>query len=47
MYLCVCVSGIDTRLRDSQGRTALELLKEHSAPKSQQITALIQGNRHI
>lgn len=35
-------SGIDTHLRDSQGRTALELLKEHSAPKSQQITALIQ-----
>ncbi|CAG5927486.1 unnamed protein product, partial [Menidia menidia] len=35
-------SGIDTNLRDSQGRTALEILKEHSAPKSQQITAVIQ-----
>ena len=39
------VSGIDTNLRDSQGRTALEILKEHPAPKSQQITALIQGKR--
>uniref|UniRef100_A0A665W8U2 Ankyrin repeat and sterile alpha motif domain containing 1B n=1 Tax=Echeneis naucrates TaxID=173247 RepID=A0A665W8U2_ECHNA len=36
-------SGIDTNLRDSQGRTALEILREHPAPKSQQITALIQG----
>uniref|UniRef100_A0A665W8S1 Ankyrin repeat and sterile alpha motif domain containing 1B n=1 Tax=Echeneis naucrates TaxID=173247 RepID=A0A665W8S1_ECHNA len=35
-------SGIDTNLRDSQGRTALEILREHPAPKSQQITALIQ-----
>ncbi|XP_013859671.1 ankyrin repeat and sterile alpha motif domain-containing protein 1B isoform X2 [Austrofundulus limnaeus] len=35
-------SGIDTSLRDSKGRTALEILKEHPAPKSQQITALIQ-----
>lgn len=40
---CVCVSGIDTNLRDSQGRTALEILRDHPAPKSQQITALIQG----
>uniref|UniRef100_A0A3Q4H2J0 Ankyrin repeat and sterile alpha motif domain containing 1B n=1 Tax=Neolamprologus brichardi TaxID=32507 RepID=A0A3Q4H2J0_NEOBR len=36
-------SGIDTNLRDSQGRTALEILRDHPAPKSQQITALIQG----
>ncbi|XP_037316108.2 ankyrin repeat and sterile alpha motif domain-containing protein 1B isoform X5 [Pungitius pungitius] len=35
-------SEIDTNLRDSQGRTALEILREHPAPKSQQITALIQ-----
>lgn len=39
----VCVSGIETNLRDSRGRTALEILREHPAPKSQQITALIQG----
>uniref|UniRef100_A0A3Q1CJQ0 Ankyrin repeat and sterile alpha motif domain containing 1B n=1 Tax=Amphiprion ocellaris TaxID=80972 RepID=A0A3Q1CJQ0_AMPOC len=38
-------SGIDTNLRDIQGRTALEILREHPAPKSQQITALIQGKR--
>ncbi|XP_034019298.1 ankyrin repeat and sterile alpha motif domain-containing protein 1B isoform X1 [Thalassophryne amazonica] len=35
-------SGIDSNLRDTQGRTALEILREHPAPKSQQITALIQ-----
>ncbi|KAM6895511.1 ankyrin repeat and sterile alpha motif domain-containing protein 1B isoform 2-T2 [Xenentodon cancila] len=35
-------SEIDTNLKDSQGRTALEILREHPAPKSQQITALIQ-----
>ncbi|XP_077399815.1 ankyrin repeat and sterile alpha motif domain-containing protein 1B isoform X5 [Vanacampus margaritifer] len=35
-------SGIDTHLRDSQGRTALDILREHPAVKSQQITALIQ-----
>ncbi|CAG02445.1 unnamed protein product, partial [Tetraodon nigroviridis] len=35
-------SGIKTNLRDSQGRTALEILREHPAQKSQQITALIQ-----
>uniref|UniRef100_A0A8C4IVA3 Ankyrin repeat and sterile alpha motif domain-containing protein 1B n=1 Tax=Dicentrarchus labrax TaxID=13489 RepID=A0A8C4IVA3_DICLA len=32
-------SGIETNLRDSQGRTALEILREHPAPKSQQITS--------
>ncbi|KAM8908583.1 ankyrin repeat and sterile alpha motif domain-containing protein 1B isoform 3-T3 [Spinachia spinachia] len=37
-------SEIDTNLRDSQGRTALEILREHPAPKSQQITALIQDD---
>uniref|UniRef100_A0A8C9YYY2 Ankyrin repeat and sterile alpha motif domain containing 1B n=1 Tax=Sander lucioperca TaxID=283035 RepID=A0A8C9YYY2_SANLU len=31
-------SAIDTNLRDSQGRTALEILGEHPAQKSQQIT---------
>lgn len=41
--LFMCVSGIKTNLRDSQGRTALEILRDHPAPKSQQITALIQG----
>ncbi|KAM3859288.1 ankyrin repeat and sterile alpha motif domain-containing protein 1B isoform 1-T1 [Diretmus argenteus] len=35
-------SGIDANLRDNQGRTALEILREHPAQKSQQITALIQ-----
>ncbi|XP_028426792.1 ankyrin repeat and sterile alpha motif domain-containing protein 1B isoform X2 [Perca flavescens] len=35
-------SAIDTNLRDSQGRTALEILGEHPAQKSQQITAVIQ-----
>ncbi|XP_074481297.1 ankyrin repeat and sterile alpha motif domain-containing protein 1B isoform X1 [Sebastes fasciatus] len=35
-------SEIDTSLTDNQGRTALEILGEHPAPKSQQITALIQ-----
>uniref|UniRef100_A0A3B3D626 Ankyrin repeat and sterile alpha motif domain containing 1B n=1 Tax=Oryzias melastigma TaxID=30732 RepID=A0A3B3D626_ORYME len=35
-------SGIDTGLIDCRGRTALEILREHPAPKSQQITALIQ-----
>uniref|UniRef100_A0A8C9QRA0 Ankyrin repeat and sterile alpha motif domain containing 1B n=1 Tax=Scleropages formosus TaxID=113540 RepID=A0A8C9QRA0_SCLFO len=36
-------SGIDANIRDSHGRTALDILKEHPAQKSQQITALIQG----
>ncbi|XP_036373996.1 ankyrin repeat and sterile alpha motif domain-containing protein 1B-like isoform X3 [Megalops cyprinoides] len=35
-------SGIDANIRDCQGRTALDILKEHPAQKSQQITALIQ-----
>ncbi|KAI1888112.1 hypothetical protein AGOR_G00181690 [Albula goreensis] len=35
-------SGIDVNIRDCQGRTALEILREHPAQKSQQITALIQ-----
>ncbi|XP_072565486.1 ankyrin repeat and sterile alpha motif domain-containing protein 1B isoform X4 [Paramormyrops kingsleyae] len=35
-------AGIDANIRDSHGRTALEILREHPAPKSQQITALIQ-----
>ncbi|XP_028306938.1 ankyrin repeat and sterile alpha motif domain-containing protein 1B isoform X2 [Gouania willdenowi] len=35
-------SGINANLRDSQGRTALEILREHPATKSQQITAVIQ-----
>uniref|UniRef100_A0A674N6V1 Ankyrin repeat and sterile alpha motif domain containing 1B n=1 Tax=Takifugu rubripes TaxID=31033 RepID=A0A674N6V1_TAKRU len=39
-------SGIKTNLRNSQGRTALEILREHPAPKSQQITSLIQGDTH-
>lgn len=44
--VCVCFSGIETNLRDSRGRTALEILREHPAPKSQQITALIQGKMY-
>uniref|UniRef100_A0A8C7ZPJ3 Ankyrin repeat and sterile alpha motif domain containing 1B n=1 Tax=Oryzias sinensis TaxID=183150 RepID=A0A8C7ZPJ3_9TELE len=39
-------SGIDTSLTDCRGRTALEILREHPAPKSQQITALIQGKNN-
>ncbi|XP_072528608.1 ankyrin repeat and sterile alpha motif domain-containing protein 1B isoform X5 [Salminus brasiliensis] len=35
-------SEIDVNIRDYQGKTALEILKEHPAQKSQQITALIQ-----
>ncbi|GAA6086384.1 ankyrin repeat and sterile alpha motif domain-containing protein 1B isoform X1 [Tachysurus ichikawai] len=35
-------SGIDVNIRDCHGKTALEILKEHPAQKSQQITALIQ-----
>ncbi|KAK1788783.1 hypothetical protein P4O66_002592 [Electrophorus voltai] len=35
-------SGIDVNIKDCQGKTALEILKEHPAQKSQQITALIQ-----
>ncbi|XP_066561724.1 ankyrin repeat and sterile alpha motif domain-containing protein 1B isoform X3 [Amia ocellicauda] len=35
-------TGIDANLMDCQGRTALDILKEHPAQKSQQITALIQ-----
>ncbi|KAK5848913.1 hypothetical protein PBY51_008598 [Eleginops maclovinus] len=35
-------SDIDTSLTDCKGRTALEILRDHPAPKSQQITALIQ-----
>ncbi|CAJ1054780.1 ankyrin repeat and sterile alpha motif domain-containing protein 1B isoform X1 [Xyrichtys novacula] len=34
-------SEIDVNLRDCQGRTALDLLREHPAQKSQQITAVI------
>uniref|UniRef100_A0A8B9JEB7 Ankyrin repeat and sterile alpha motif domain containing 1B n=1 Tax=Astyanax mexicanus TaxID=7994 RepID=A0A8B9JEB7_ASTMX len=40
-------SGIDVNIRDYQGKTALEILREHPAQKSQQITALIQGNRTL
>ncbi|XP_026775439.1 ankyrin repeat and sterile alpha motif domain-containing protein 1B isoform X4 [Pangasianodon hypophthalmus] len=35
-------SGIDVNIRDCHGKTALEILGEHPAQKSQQITALIQ-----
>ncbi|XP_028811215.1 ankyrin repeat and sterile alpha motif domain-containing protein 1B isoform X2 [Denticeps clupeoides] len=38
------VSGINAKIRDCQGRTALELLRELPASKSQQITALIQDH---
>uniref|UniRef100_A0A3B1K2W4 Ankyrin repeat and sterile alpha motif domain containing 1B n=1 Tax=Astyanax mexicanus TaxID=7994 RepID=A0A3B1K2W4_ASTMX len=37
-------SGIDVNIRDYQGKTALEILREHPAQKSQQITALIQAS---
>ncbi|XP_038833587.1 ankyrin repeat and sterile alpha motif domain-containing protein 1B-like [Salvelinus namaycush] len=35
-------SGIDANITDCQGRTALEILREHPAQMSQQITALMQ-----
>ncbi|XP_060770270.1 ankyrin repeat and sterile alpha motif domain-containing protein 1B isoform X5 [Neoarius graeffei] len=35
-------SGIDVNIRDCHGKTALDILREHPAQKSQQITALIQ-----
>ncbi|XP_046715885.1 ankyrin repeat and sterile alpha motif domain-containing protein 1B isoform X3 [Silurus meridionalis] len=35
-------TGIDVNIQDCHGKTALELLREHPAQKSQQITALIQ-----
>ncbi|KAK6314643.1 hypothetical protein J4Q44_G00141720 [Coregonus suidteri] len=35
-------SGIDANITDCQGRTALEILREHPAQKSQQITALME-----
>lgn len=41
------LSGIDIDLTDSRERTALEILREHPAPKSQQITALIQGKMEV
>ncbi|XP_042168430.1 ankyrin repeat and sterile alpha motif domain-containing protein 1B-like, partial [Oncorhynchus tshawytscha] len=39
---CLSVAGIDANITDCQGRTALEILREHPAQKSQQITALMQ-----
>ncbi|KAG7252375.1 hypothetical protein CRUP_014232, partial [Coryphaenoides rupestris] len=35
-------AGIDANLCDFQGRTALDILRDHPAQQSQQITALIQ-----
>ncbi|XP_051780586.1 ankyrin repeat and sterile alpha motif domain-containing protein 1B isoform X1 [Erpetoichthys calabaricus] len=35
-------TGIDANIIDGQGRTALDILKEHPSQKSQQIAALIQ-----
>uniref|UniRef100_A0A8C2B6F1 Ankyrin repeat and sterile alpha motif domain containing 1B n=1 Tax=Cyprinus carpio TaxID=7962 RepID=A0A8C2B6F1_CYPCA len=35
-------SGIDANIRDCQGRTALDILREHPSQKSQQIASLIQ-----
>uniref|UniRef100_A0A9J8CIV0 Ankyrin repeat and sterile alpha motif domain containing 1B n=1 Tax=Cyprinus carpio carpio TaxID=630221 RepID=A0A9J8CIV0_CYPCA len=35
-------SGIDANIRDCQGRTALDILREHPSQKSQQIVSLIQ-----
>uniref|UniRef100_A0A9J8CTW6 Ankyrin repeat and sterile alpha motif domain containing 1B n=1 Tax=Cyprinus carpio carpio TaxID=630221 RepID=A0A9J8CTW6_CYPCA len=36
-------SGIDANIRDYQGRSALDILREHPSQKSQQIASLIQG----
>uniref|UniRef100_A0A672QIQ6 Ankyrin repeat and sterile alpha motif domain containing 1B n=1 Tax=Sinocyclocheilus grahami TaxID=75366 RepID=A0A672QIQ6_SINGR len=35
-------SGIDANIRDCQGRSALDILREHPSQKSQQIASLIQ-----
>uniref|UniRef100_A0A9J8BV94 Ankyrin repeat and sterile alpha motif domain containing 1B n=1 Tax=Cyprinus carpio carpio TaxID=630221 RepID=A0A9J8BV94_CYPCA len=35
-------SGIDANIRDYQGRSALDILREHPSQKSQQIASLIQ-----
>lgn len=41
--LLIFFSGIDANIRDCQGRTALDVLREHPSQKSQQIASLIQG----
>uniref|UniRef100_A0A8C2T4Q2 Ankyrin repeat and sterile alpha motif domain containing 1B n=1 Tax=Coturnix japonica TaxID=93934 RepID=A0A8C2T4Q2_COTJA len=37
-------SGVDTNIKDSLGRTVLDILKEHPSQQSLQIVALLQGN---
>ncbi|KAJ7404608.1 ankyrin repeat and sterile alpha motif domain-containing protein 1B [Willisornis vidua] len=38
-------TGIDTTIKDSLGRTVLDILKEHPSQQSLQIAALLQGPR--
>uniref|UniRef100_A0A8C0UST8 Ankyrin repeat and sterile alpha motif domain-containing protein 1B n=1 Tax=Cyanistes caeruleus TaxID=156563 RepID=A0A8C0UST8_CYACU len=39
-------TGIDTNIKDSLGRTVLDILKEHPSQQSLQIAALLQGKPH-
>lgn len=38
--------GIDANIKDSLGRTVLDILKEHPSQKSLQIATLLQGKQH-
>lgn len=37
--------GIDANIKDSLGRTVLDILKEHPSQKSLQIATLLQGKQ--
>lgn len=39
-------SGIDANIKDSLGRTVLDILKEHPSQKSLQIATLLQGKQY-
>lgn len=43
-FVCDVFPGIDAGIKDIEDWTALDILKDHPSQKSQQITALIQGN---
>lgn len=38
--------GIDANIKDSLGRTVLDILKEHPSQKSLQIATLLQGKQY-
>lgn len=40
------LSGIDANIKDSLGRTVLDILKEHPSQKSLQIATLLQGKQY-